>query len=277
MKLDVKSAVNRLPSLINRHLLLIGFLISVGIHLAAFGLVMHHREPFTVVTKKNTPILITLMQAPSAVHNEDSKTVIQPKVNPQLSSQLKPDELVKQKPTTAFASAKKLPKVQQLIAVEKEKLAPSDTAKLQTKEMEPNSPTDKKDDISNQVVALTHPIDAPQVAISAKATTADKPPKAASEIKTGVSISASYAKTNQKPEYPVQSRRLNEEGTVVLKILVLAEGNAGEIEVKSSSGFPMLDQSAIDAVKKWHFNPAIIDGKAIDESYSLSIPFKLNG
>ena len=63
----------------------------------------------------------------------------------------------------------------------------------------------------------------------------------------------------------------------MLTVLVLAEGRAGAVEVKSSSGYPMLDQSAKDAVKQWHFNPATTDGKPIDESYSLSIRFKLNG
>ena len=94
-------------------------------------------------------------------------------------------------------------------------------------------------------------------------------------LKTGVSISASYAKNNRKPEYPTVSRRLNEQGTVVLKVLVKEDGTAGLVEIKNSSGFPLLDESAKNAVFEWHFNPAKIDGKAIDEIYVLSIPFIL--
>ena len=93
--------------------------------------------------------------------------------------------------------------------------------------------------------------------------------------RTDVSIPASYSASNQKPIYPNMSKRLGEQGTVVLRVLVKADGNAGEVEVKSSSSYPRLDQAAIEAVKQWRFNPAKIDGKAIDEWYQVPIPFKL--
>ena len=277
MKLDIKIAVNKFASFLNANLLLMALLVSACIHLAAFGLVMNHRKPFIITMQNKTPILITLTQSTSAVDLEDIKTITQPKINPKLPSQTLPTKVVNKKSKTAFASVKKLLKVEQLIAMEKEKPAPYEIAKPQINDMESFLPMDKKEDIPNQEVSLAHPIDASRVTTIIKTAAVVKVSKAISELKTGVSISASYAKTNQKPEYPVQSRRHNEEGTVVLKIFVLAEGKAGEVEVKSSSGFPMLDQSAKDAVKQWHFNPATLDGKPIDESYSLSIPFKLNG
>ena len=93
--------------------------------------------------------------------------------------------------------------------------------------------------------------------------------------KTDVSIPASYSASNQKPIYPNMSKRLGEQGTVVLRVLVKADGSAGEVEVKSSSNYSRLDQAAIDAVKTWRFNPAKIDGKATDEWYQVPIPFKL--
>ncbi len=71
------------------------------------------------------------------------------------------------------------------------------------------------------------------------------------------------------------SKRLNEQGTVVLRVLVRSDGSAGTVEVKSSSGFSRLDQAAVDAVKTWRFNPATVDGKPIDEWYQVPIPFKL--
>ena len=93
--------------------------------------------------------------------------------------------------------------------------------------------------------------------------------------KTEVSIPASYSASNQKPTYPNMSKRLGEQGTVVLRVLVKADGSAGEVEVKSSSSYPRLDQAAVEAVKTWRFNSAKIDGKAIDEWYQVPIPFKL--
>ena len=81
--------------------------------------------------------------------------------------------------------------------------------------------------------------------------------------------------TNLNPTYPHMSRRLGEQGTVVLRVLVKSDGTIGAAEVESSSSFPRLDQAAIDAVKIWRLNPAKIDGKAIDKWYSISFPFKL--
>lgn len=107
---------------------------------------------------------------------------------------------------------------------------------------------------------------------------APPPPPAPSVAKpsarTEVSISASYAAANRKPEYPKMSLRLSEQGTVVLTVMVKSDGSAGDVEVKSSSGFTRLDRAAADAVKTWRFNPATVDGKAVDKSYEVPITFK---
>ena len=120
------------------------------------------------------------------------------------------------------------------------------------------------------------PVSAPTAPTRAEAPPAPAPtPVVTAPSKTDVSIPASYSASNQKPTYPNMSKRLGEQGTVVLRVLVKADGNAGEVEVKSSSSYPRLDQAAIDAVKTWRFNPAKIDGKATDEWYQVPIPFKL--
>lgn len=92
-----------------------------------------------------------------------------------------------------------------------------------------------------------------------------------------MSIAASHAATNRKPEYPAMSRRYEEEGTVVLRVQVKADGSAGQVEIKKSSGFPLLDESAKRAVQSWRFNPATVDGKPVTEWYEQAIPFRLEG
>ena len=122
------------------------------------------------------------------------------------------------------------------------------------------------------------PVSAPTAPTPPAPTRVEAPPAPApvtAPSRTDVSIPASYSASNQKPIYPNMSKRLGEQGTVVLRVLVKADGSAGEVEVKSSSSYPRLDQAAIDAVKTWRFNPAKIDGKATDEWYQVPIPFKL--
>ena len=63
------------------------------------------------------------------------------------------------------------------------------------------------------------------------------------------------------PTYPVQARRLQQQGTVVLRFLIGADGIAQTSEVVSSSGYPELDKAAQEALSLCHFNPAQIDGR----------------
>ncbi|MBI4831224.1 MAG: energy transducer TonB [Candidatus Lindowbacteria bacterium] len=62
--------------------------------------------------------------------------------------------------------------------------------------------------------------------------------------------------SNPKPEYPRDARRNGQEGTVVLLVEVLPNGNVREISIDKSSGFELLDSAAIKAVRKWRFVPA---------------------
>ena len=80
---------------------------------------------------------------------------------------------------------------------------------------------------------------------------------------------------NPPPKYPVKSKRVYEQGTVLLRVLVTADGNAGAVEIEKSSGFERLDSAAIEAVKQWKFNAATLDGKPIDRWYLVPITFKL--
>ena len=112
---------------------------------------------------------------------------------------------------------------------------------------------------------------APAAASAPPAPPAPPPqPVARTEVST-----ASYHASNAKPVYPSMSKRLGEQGTVILRVLVKSDGTAGSVEVKSSSAYPRLDQAAMDAVKTWRFHPASVDGKPVDEWYQVPIPFKL--
>ena len=106
----------------------------------------------------------------------------------------------------------------------------------------------------------------------------DTPVKTAEATQAAVvppQAEASYL-NNPAPAYPPQSRRNREEGTVVLEVLVKADGSLGELRLKTSSGYNRLDDAALKAVKNWHFVPAKRGNDAIDFWYELPIEFSLN-
>lgn len=66
---------------------------------------------------------------------------------------------------------------------------------------------------------------------------------------------AAYLK-NPEPDYPSLSKRLGEEGRVLLRVLVTPEGFADQVEIRQTSGHSRLDQAALATVKRWRFMPA---------------------
>jgi periplasmic protein TonB len=76
--------------------------------------------------------------------------------------------------------------------------------------------------------------------------------------------------------YPSASRRLSEEGRVVVTITVSAEGKAGQASVAQSSGYPRLDTAAAECVlRRLPFSPGTQDGQPVESKASLPIQFKL--
>lgn len=80
---------------------------------------------------------------------------------------------------------------------------------------------------------------------------------------------------NPKPVYPHASRRLGEEGKVLLRVYVSPEGLAEKIELKLSSGFSRLDQAAQETVNRWRFVPARRGDEAIAAWVQVPITFQL--
>lgn len=58
---------------------------------------------------------------------------------------------------------------------------------------------------------------------------------------------------NPVPPYPPLARRMREQGKVILRVLVDADGLPERVELRTSSGSARLDQSAQDTVKAWKF------------------------
>jgi protein TonB len=68
---------------------------------------------------------------------------------------------------------------------------------------------------------------------------------------------------------------MRQQGVVTLDILVSADGAAGDVTVVRSSGYPLLDHAAEDAVRRWTFEPARSAGMPIASHVQLPIRFSL--
>lgn len=90
----------------------------------------------------------------------------------------------------------------------------------------------------------------------------------------GARYNAAYL-NNPEPKYPPLSRRLGEEGKVLLKVRVSAEGLPLGIDLEKSSSFARLDAAARQAVAGWRFVPARRGDEAIEASVIVPIVFRL--
>lgn len=81
---------------------------------------------------------------------------------------------------------------------------------------------------------------------------------------------------NPAPGYPALSRRLREQGVVLLRVYVLPSGSPEQVELKQSSGSARLDESALTAVRKWRFTPAQSAGRAVAAWVVVPIAFSLS-
>lgn len=104
---------------------------------------------------------------------------------------------------------------------------------------------------------------------SGKATEANSAPAF-----TEANFRANYAH-NPKPHYPAIARSRSWQGKVLLRVKVSAQGLSDDVTVEQSSGHEILDESAIEAVKKWRFIPAKRGDTPVASSVIVPIDFKL--
>lgn len=112
------------------------------------------------------------------------------------------------------------------------------------------------------------PISAPPAPPVAAAPPAPPPPLAPPRF------DADYL-DNPKPPYPPLSRRMGEQGRVVLRVHVTPDGAAGEVLLATSSGSPRLDESALATVRRWKFVPARRGTEAVAAWVLVPIAFTL--
>ena len=81
---------------------------------------------------------------------------------------------------------------------------------------------------------------------------------------------------NAKPTYPPLSKRLGEQGQVLVRVLIGSDGVALKAELKQSSGFERLDQAALGAAMRWRYLPGRRGGVPETMWFTAPITFALD-
>lgn len=101
------------------------------------------------------------------------------------------------------------------------------------------------------------------------------PPAPAEPVKETQAQGYAGYLNNPAPTYPATAQRMGWQGTVLLKVRVLADGRPAAIEIQQSSGRKMLDEAALSTVRQWLFTPAKRGDVAIEGWATVPIDFKL--
>ncbi|MEN1971219.1 energy transducer TonB [Luteimonas sp. MJ204] len=82
--------------------------------------------------------------------------------------------------------------------------------------------------------------------------------------------------TRIQPVYPPAAYRDRAQGTVLVSAVVGVDGRPGDVTIASRSGSRDLDRAAIEAVRKWTFQPAISGGDPVSSTVEVPVTFRLD-
>lgn len=220
-----------------------GALIALGLH-AVLGAALMTYEPARAALFAAAPIMVELITPPQPQVKPEPVEIVPPKPKP------RPKPKPKVKPKPVVEPQPKPPEPKPLIAAPVPVPSPAFTAPP------PPAPAPAPEPPPAPAVVAAVPV--PVVALT--------PPR----------FDARYL-NNPPPAYPALSRRLGEEGRVVLRVLVDASGSADEVVIRDSSGHERLDGAARDTVRRWRFVPAKRGEQPIAAWVLIPISFKLEG
>src|SRR4051794_7649025 len=99
------------------------------------------------------------------------------------------------------------------------------------------------------------------------------PPPPPRPVRVGELLVAPRKLVDVRPVYPDIARGARVEGTVVLEAVLDRSGRVSQVRVTQSS--PLLDQAAVDAVRRWQYSPSMLHGQPVDVLMTITITFKL--
>ena len=137
-------------------------------------------------------------------------------------------------------------------------------------ERAPDPPPVASESAAVSQVTLPPPTPSPPEAPAVQVASAGEPPIIPPRF------NADYLQ-NPAPAYPALARRMHEQGRVLIRVLVSADGVPERIELKASSGSTRLDNSALETIRTWKFVPARQGEQKIAAWVVIPISFALDG
>ena len=100
------------------------------------------------------------------------------------------------------------------------------------------------------------------------------PPQKKDPIRVGGSIQSSRLIRRVEPVYPDLAKRARVQGVVLLQVTVDEIGNVTDINI--IRGHPLLNQSAVEAVRQWKYSPTLLNGEPVPVIATVTVNFLLN-
>lgn len=102
----------------------------------------------------------------------------------------------------------------------------------------------------------------------------EAPPDGGAPIKVGGDIKPPTRTKAVAPVYPAEAAASKTQGVVVIEATINAAGVVSDARVVRS--VPIFDQSALDAVRQWRYNPTFINGRAVPVIITVTVNFSLD-
>ncbi|MET0657692.1 MAG: energy transducer TonB [Steroidobacteraceae bacterium] len=131
-----------------------------------------------------------------------------------------------------------------------------------------------KPDIAEPELTVPAPEVMPELPMEATPIEAKATPADGSTAPIG-SLQELRATSRAEPVYPATSRRLGEQGSVILRVFVDPSGRPQQVVVDRSSGHTRLDDAAATAVKRWRFQPASNGSGPVASWSRVTVTFRL--